>query len=533
MRMKTKRCPIAAWLLPVAVVWVLFNVTPRALLANDPAKTQSAADESATDEDDEYELQKMFVDTLEHIEQNYVKKVTRRQLIEAAIRGMLNELDPYSSYIDPEHLEQFRSSMEAQFGGIGVQIGVEGRRLRVISPLFDTPAYHAGLMAGDVIVEIDGQSTKGISLEEASHLLRGKPGTTVRLKVLHQHTAEPEEVEITRAVIHVPTVVGFRRKSDGHWDYFFDRQEGIGYIRITAFSRNTADELHRVLEQLHNEGLSALILDLRFNPGGLLRSAIQVSDLFLDHGVIVSTKGRNVPESTWKAHKEGTYTGFPMVVLVNRYSASASEIVAACLQDHKRALVVGERTWGKGSVQNLIPLENNHSALKLTTSSYYRPSGKNIHRFPNAKEEDEWGVHPDDGYEVKMSSRELVALLEDRRRRDRIAPKETATTQREETATAAPATPENAPASEASKSEDGEKEATDAATAEQTTEKESKPSPPFEDRHLVLAVEYLSSQLAKAEQAEAESRAEQQQEKPESATSESAAKQPAEKAKQP
>ena len=216
---------------------------------------------------------------------------------------------------------------------------------------------------------------------------------------------------ITREWVHVETVLGDRRKSDDSWDFMLDHDKHIGYIRLTAFSRDTAQDLKKALVELRKEGLKGLILDLRFNPGGLLNSAIEVSDLFIAKGRIVSTKGRNTPERVWDAQKEGTFEGFPMAVLVNHYSASASEIVSACLQDHKRAAVIGERTWGKGSVQNVIELEGGKSALKLTTASYHRPSGKNIHRFPDAKETDEWGVMPDAGYEVRLSRRRWSGWL--------------------------------------------------------------------------------------------------------------------------
>src|SRR5262249_6886050 len=185
-----------------------------------------------------------------------------------------------------------------------------------------------------------------------------------------------------------------------------------------AFSRETTAELRRALAQLEKEGLKGLIVDLRFNPGGLLSTAIEVSDLFIASGRIVSTKGRNTPERVWDAQKEGTFEGFPMVALVNHYSASASEILSACLQDHQRAVVIGERTWGKGSVQNVIELEGGKSALKLTTASYHRPSGKNIHRFPDAKESDEWGVMPDPGFELKLNLAQTERLIRYRHDRD-------------------------------------------------------------------------------------------------------------------
>ena len=199
------------------------------------------------------------------------------------------------------------------------------------------------------------------------------------------------------------TVLGDRRKADDHWEFMYDEKGRIGYIRISAFSQETAKELRTALEDLKRRNVRGLILDLRFNPGGLLRSAIEVSNLFISSGRIVSTKGRNTPERVWDAQDDAIFEGIPMVILVNHYSASASEIVSACLQDHKRAVIMGERTWGKGSVQNIIELENGRSALKLTTAAYKRPSGKNIHRFPNSKDKDEWGVMPDLGYELGLN----------------------------------------------------------------------------------------------------------------------------------
>jgi len=219
-------------------------------------------------------------------------------------------------------------------------------------------------------------------------------------------------------MIHIDTVLGDRRKPDDRWDFMLDRQRGIGYIRLSAFSRETADELDRALKEMKQEKLRGLILDLRFNPGGLLSSAIQVSDLFVSRGRIVSTAGRNSPERVWEARKEGTYDGFPMALLVNRYSASASEIVAACLQDHGRGVVVGQRTYGKGTVQEVVYLPGGQGVLKITTASYWRPSEKNITRLSGTGEDDEWGVRPDPGYEVKLEGDELIRWVRWRRDRD-------------------------------------------------------------------------------------------------------------------
>ncbi len=245
--------------------------------------------------------------------------------------------------------------------------------------------------------------------------------------------------------------MGDRRKGDDAWDFMLDHDKHIGYIRISAFSRDTAQDVKKALVELQKEGMKGLIVDLRFNPGGLLNSAIEVSDLFISDGRIVSTKGRNTAERTWNAEKEGTFDGFPMVVLVNHYSASASEILSACLQDHKRAVVIGERTWGKGSVQNVIELEGGKSALKLTTASYIRPSGKNIHRFPDSKEGDEWGVMPDAGFELSLNARQTERLVRDRRQRDILLSKhdEPAATEQAAATTPDPAKPDPAKADEA------------------------------------------------------------------------------------
>lgn len=417
--------PVLCGVLLASVLWADEAKPAKSEPTPAPAAAKQEAPAAKFTKEDEYELQKLLVDTLDQVQRNYVKKMTRRQLVEAAIKGVLKELDTYSSYIPPEELNSFRSSVENEFGGVGIQVSAEGGQLRVISPLVGTPAYRAGVIAGDRILEIDGKSTAGITIEEAVKKLKGQPGTAVTLTISRAgaNKGKTEKVSVVREVIHVETVLGDRRHPDDSWDYMLDHEKRIGYIRLVAFSRDTPRDLRAALEKLQKARVRALILDMRFNPGGLLSAAIEVSDLFVEQGRIVSVKGRNAPERMWDARKEGTFSGFPMVVLVNRYSASASEIVAACLQDHKRATIVGERTWGKGSVQNVIELEEGHSALKLTTAGYQRPSGKNIHRFPDSKESDEWGVTPEKGYLLKLTDQELIRVHEDRRRRDIVQPK--------------------------------------------------------------------------------------------------------------
>jgi carboxyl-terminal processing protease len=398
--------------------WLLLVVTLGWMLpvAGLPAETAKKTREN------DYDLYKTLAEVVEQVERNYVTEVSRRELIESAIRGMLNRLDPYSTYMSADEMRQFRTSLAGEFGGIGIQIDIDDGQLTIVSPIYGTPAYRAGLLAGDRILEINGRGTDGIGIDEAVNRLKGDVGTSVTLTVAHQGQKSAKKVTIVREKIHLDTVLGDRRAPDGTWQFMLDPQKRIGYVRLTAFSPETAAALRRVLTGLQKEKLRGLILDLRWNPGGLLNAAVEVSDLFVAEGRIVSVQGRNSPERIWDAHKEGTFTGFPMAVLVNRYSASASEIVAACLQDHRRAAVIGERTWGKGSVQNVVELEDGRGMLKLTTASYRRPNGKNIHRFPDAKATDQWGVTPDKGFEFDLSDGELLSLMLDRRRRDIVQP---------------------------------------------------------------------------------------------------------------
>lgn len=365
--------------------------------------------------DEFYELLLIFADTIDQIDRNYVEKISRRELLEAAIEGALKKLDPYSNYIAPDEFDEFRLEVDNTFGGIGVQIGSQNDQLRIISPMVGTPAYRAGVLAGDLLLSIDGKSTAEMNVEEAVKLVKGRPGSKVVLVVLHPFTGETEQLTLVRERIKVDTVLGDQRKEDDEWQYMYDVEHRIGYVRITTFGRETASDLRAVLAELDEQGLQALVLDLRFNSGGLLRAAIEVADLFLREGKIVGTDGRNIKPRAWNATEKNTYHDFPMVVLVNQFSASASEIVAAALQDHKRANVVGVRTFGKASIQNVVELEDGRSAIKITTGSYQRPNGNSIHRFPG---ESEWGVQPSDGLEVKLEARALAKLMAARRKRD-------------------------------------------------------------------------------------------------------------------
>ncbi len=380
-------------------------------------------DSQAEPRDEMLELYGLFVDAVERVEANYVQPISRQELLENALRGMLAELDPHSTYFSEKQWAQFRKQIEGTFTGIGisVEMDADSRELKVLAPLPGSPAYSAGILPGDLIVEVDGKPTDGMTRDEAIEALQGRPGTQVTLKVKHLRSDEPEMITVSRAIIELPSVMGDRRKDDDSWNFMLDDENKIGYIRITNFVSDTAEELEAALEDLKTQGMKGLILDLRDDPGGLLNAAVDVSDLFLKDGKIVTTKGRNQRDKVYEAEPEGTLPDFPMAVLVNQHSASASEIVAAALQDHQRAVVIGQRSFGKGSVQNILPLDNGNSILKLTVATYWRPSGRNIHRFQGANEDEDWGVSPDPGMELELSGQEYQDWARARRQRDLIS----------------------------------------------------------------------------------------------------------------
>ncbi len=310
-----------------------------------------------------------FSQVLHRIKSDYVEPVKDSKLLEDAIRGMLANLDPHSTYLDKDEYRELQAGTSGEFGGLGIEISTENNFLKVISPIDDTPAKRAGISSGDLIIRINDKSTKNLSLNEAIKLLRGKPGSTITLTIVRDSEERPFDVEITRAIIEVKSV-----KSRLLEDQF-------GYIRITQFQSRTAERLLRHISQLRkkSEGeLKGLILDLRDNPGGVLGAAVAVSDAFINKGLIVYTEGRVADsDMRFNATPTDTLKGRPIVVLVNSGSASASEIVAGALQDHQRAVIMGSQTFGKGSVQTIQPISNG-AALKLTTARYYTPSGRSI-----------------------------------------------------------------------------------------------------------------------------------------------------------
>jgi C-terminal peptidase prc len=364
---------------------------------------------------------------------------------EVALERMLHSLDMHSAYIDPETYEQFMKDTRQEFIGVGVQIMRDPVRdlVRVTTPLRGSPAYRAGLLTGDYITKVtnfvdkDGKelekpqvtSTAGMQINDVVKLIMGKAGTKVRITVEREENGETKSLDfdIKRGRVTVETVVGVNRNPDDSWNYYIDPVNKIGYVRLTQFAKNTEYDLQQVMKDLVKNGLNGFILDLRFNPGGFLDAAVKISDLFIDDGTIVSIKPRDdAAKRTYKGRRAGSLLDFPMVVLINGGSASASEIVSACIQDQERGIVVGERSFGKGSVQNIsdINLGDGTGQLKLTIASFWRPSGKNLNRFPNSKEEDDWGVSPLPEHTVKLSPTERRELQEHLRNQEIIHRKE-------------------------------------------------------------------------------------------------------------
>ena len=312
-----------------------------------------------------------FTDVFTRIKRDYVEPVDDKTLLEHAIRGMLAGLDPHSSYLDDDAYKDLQTSTSGEFGGLGIEVGMEDGFVKVIAPIDDTPAFRAGVKAGDLIIRLDETPVKGLSLNDAVKLMRGKPGSEITLTIVREKEEKPLRISLKRDIIQVKSV-----KSRS-------LEKGYGYVRITQFQSHTGEDIVSAVEALikenNKENLYGMVLDLRNNPGGVLNAAVSVSDAFLEKGLIVYTEGR-IEDSKlqFKATPRDVLNGAPMVVLINGGSASASEIVAGALQDHKRAVIMGTQSFGKGSVQTILPLPSNTSAIKLTTARYYTPSGRSI-----------------------------------------------------------------------------------------------------------------------------------------------------------
>ncbi|HFD80072.1 MAG TPA: S41 family peptidase [Gammaproteobacteria bacterium] len=310
-----------------------------------------------------------FSDVFGRIKNDYVEEVKDSELLNNAIRGMLSGLDPHSAYLDQEQFKELQVGTSGEFGGLGIEVGMEDGFVKVISPIDDTPAQRAGIKAGDLIIRLDDTPVKGLTLNEAVKLMRGKPGTPITLTVVREGVEQPLKIRIVRDVIKVKSVKSRML------------EDGFGYVRISQFQSKTAENMVSAVEKLRKEAggsLKGMVLDLRNNPGGVLNGAVAVSDAFLKKGLIVYTEGRVADSKLrFNATPDDVLGGAPLVVLVNQGSASASEIVAGALQDHHRGIIVGNRTFGKGSVQTILPLSNG-TAVKLTTARYYTPSGRSI-----------------------------------------------------------------------------------------------------------------------------------------------------------
>jgi len=356
---------------------------------------------------------KALVDLRYELATEYVEEPDAEKLIQGAINGMVSSLDdPYTQFLNPDDLKGFTESIDSEFTGIGAEVEIENNRLHIVTPLEDSPAFKAGVMAGDTVLTIDGTDTLNLPISDAIKLLKGPAKTDVTITVRHR-SGDEQEIVITRDRIEVKTVRGFKREDDLSFNHWLDAENKIGYVRLTQFSQPSIEEITAVFEALKADGVRALVLDLRYNPGGLLDAAVKLSNMFLDEGqTIVSVRGRTVREVVYKADGSKTMGDLPLVVLANPYSASASEIVSGALSDNGRALFVGERTFGKGSVQQVKLLEDGQGALKITNAYYYLPNGRNIHRRTH---KDDWGVDPSDGAYVPMTFDQRKAMADVRR----------------------------------------------------------------------------------------------------------------------
>ena len=383
-----------AWLVSIALIAMLAFQLPGTLAHRD----------------DEYAFVKTLIDVHRQIHSNYVEPVDEEKLRLGSINGMMGELDPYSIYVPPARQKEFEGLLEGSFEGVGIELSqLENGDIEVISPIPDSPALKAGVMAGDIILKVNGQDIRGKKIADVQKLIKGPLGSEVRLTLKH---VDGKEMELTmrRQKIVMPTVMGYRRIAENHdeWDYWVSKNPKVGYVRVLQFTEDTLKTLKPVLQTLLDQGMQGLILDLRFNPGGRLDQAEQVVNLFVPSGTIVVTRGLHRAEQVAQATPDQALARqVPMIVLVNERSASAAEIVAGSLQDHHRALIVGARTFGKGSVQEIIPMEDD-GELKLTVAYYYLPGGRLVHKKKGATD---WGVDPQ--INVPMSEEAEMKLQQD------------------------------------------------------------------------------------------------------------------------
>ena len=362
----------------------------------------------------------LFAEALQVVDREALEVVGRRALFDAAIDGMLGTLDENSEYFSGQNFTAFDENMHQQFGGVGMYVAVDPKttELVVLAAMPNTPAAKAGLQSGDAILAIDGQSTLGKTREDAIKLMRGLKGAPVTLQI--RHLGETRDVILLRDFIKVDSVHGDWLNSDGNWDFALRDQPHIGYVRVSQFGDRTANEFRAALQKM-NGHVDCLIVDLRLNSGGLLDSAVSICSMFLPRGkMVVEIRSRVEGNDKIDTNEAAIFPAdMPVVVLINRHSASASEIVAACLQDHGRATIIGERSYGKGTVQNVIPLERGRSAIKLTTASYWRPNGVNIDKHHAARHKlEQWGVSPNPGFGFELTEEDIFQEARQRNAKD-------------------------------------------------------------------------------------------------------------------
>ena len=346
------------------------------------------------------------VDAIAH--QKFVEPIRDARLVHGAIRGMMRQLDPYSGYIAPGELAAFMRRTQGEYIGIGIELGARGSWLTVIAAIDGGPAAQAGVLSGDLLLSVDDNDVKGLSVVDAEDLLTGPAGTSVTLRVQHRGAVDPVSVTIVRGPVSLHTVRGCRCTANGEWDYVLDHERRLGYIRVTNFLENTVRDFDQALASLDEEGIRGLIIDLRFNPGGIMQQSIAMVDRFVDEGLILSTVTRRHAVREYFATPHGRASRLPLAVLINGGSASSSEIVAGALQARQRALIVGTRSFGKGSVQHLIHLQEQAAAIKLTVAYYRLPDGRIIHRTSENTLGDEWGIIPD--VDVPLTDDEMHAV---------------------------------------------------------------------------------------------------------------------------
>lgn len=370
--------------------------------------------DSFAQRDNDYRFVRTLVDVYRQVGEHYVEKVDEQKLQQAALSGMLSSLDPHTVYVPPDKTEAFNDALDGNFKGVGIRLSQnEEGQIEVITPIDDSPAWKAGVRPGDVLLKVDGSSVAGMRIDEVIPKIQGPSGSEVMLTM--RRPSGDVDLKMQRQEFVVPMIKGFRRNEDNSWSFWADESDKIAYVRLTQFTPETGGKIATICRDMLNKGMKGLILDLRFNPGGRLEEAEQIIDLFVREGTIVTVKGRTRPETKKMAQAEGTLPEFPMAVLVNEHSASASEVVAGSLQDNHRAIVVGARTYGKGSVQEVMPLDANMGELKLTVAYWYLPSGRRVQKLKDATE---WGVEP--SVKVEMGQEAQAAILEAQLRAERM-----------------------------------------------------------------------------------------------------------------